>query len=77
MNVNVICREHRTGEVCVCVCVHVDTLYIKMCISVISNIYIYFFTCILCKNHKFYIGRYPIFQEKKSQNFKVSKLGLF
>lgn len=41
MNVNVICREHRTGEVCVCVCVHVDTLYIKMCISVISNIYIY------------------------------------
>lgn len=49
MNVNVICREHRTGEVCVCVCVHVDTLYIKMCISVISNIYIYI------SSHVFYV----------------------
>lgn len=49
MNVNVICREHRTGEVCVRVCVHVDTLYIKMCISVISNIYIYI------SSHVFYV----------------------
>ena len=59
---------------CVCVCAGTYIIHyiFKMYILFYTHIY---FIYILCENHKFCIGRYPVnTREKKNQYFKASEL---